>query len=65
MSSKINHTNEGKGNEKKRERGEREEEKRLKKVKIAFLSFYIGCFRDVFGQKSLFDAQEDYLAKRS
>ena len=51
-----NHTNEGKGNRKKRERRE-------KKQRLHCL-FYIGFFRDIFGRKSLFDTQEAYLAKR-
>ena len=67
MSSKINHTNEEKGNEKKRERAGRKEEKRLKiEQRLHFLVFFIlvSVYRDIFDRKSPSDAQEDYLAKR-
>ena len=41
-----NHTNEGKGREKKKERGGRKEEKR-KTAMVALLVFYNGYFQDL------------------
>ena len=49
-----NHSNEIKGKEKKKERGEGKEEKR-KKTMVAHLVFIVGTLEIIFGRKKLFD----------
>ena len=51
-----NHSNEGKGKEKKKEQGEGKEEKR-KKSNGCTLSFYNSFFGDSFWPKKLFDTK--------
>ena len=51
-----NHSNEGKGKEKKKERVEGKEEKKKKSNSVT-LSFYNSYFRDNFWPKLLFDAK--------
>ena len=52
-----NHSNEGKGKEKKKEWGEGKEEKKKKKAMVALLVFIIATLEIVFGWKKLFDAK--------
>ena len=49
-----NHSNEIKGKEKKKERGEGKEEKK-KKTMVAHLVFIVGTLEIIFGRKKLFD----------
>ena len=49
-----NHSNEIKGKEKKKERGEGKEEKK-KKTMVAHLVFIVGILEIIFGRKKLFD----------
>ena len=55
-----NHSNEGKGKEKKKERGEVKggEEK---KAMVALLVFIIATLEIVFGRKKLFDAKGQFV----
>ena len=50
-----NHSNEGKGKEKKKERGEE------KKAMVALLVFIIATLEIVFGRKKLFDAKGQFV----
>ena len=51
-----NHSNEGKENQKKKERGEGKVEKR-KKAMVALLVFIIATSRVIFGRKKLLDSK--------